>query len=87
MLDETMFTIVNYTQHKDKPLGGGILKNRIKEVREEKNMTQTELEEKAGVTRTVISQLENGSRTVVTSETMLKLSKALGRSLDELFLQ
>lgn len=62
------------------------MKNKLKIVRERKNMTQGELVEKSGVSRTVISQLENGSRTVVTSETMLKISKALGEPLEEIFL-
>lgn len=63
------------------------MKNKLKDARRRKNMTQGELVKKSGVSRTVISQLENGSRTVITSETMLKLSKALDEPLEDIFLQ
>lgn len=63
------------------------MKNKLRDTRRRKNMTQNELVKKSGVSRTVISQLENGSRTVVTSETMLKLSRALDEPLEEIFLQ
>lgn len=63
-----------------------MMQNRIKEIRERKNMTQEELAKVSGVSRTVLSQLENNSRPVVTSETMLKISKGLQKSLEEIFL-
>ncbi|MDO4393561.1 MAG: helix-turn-helix transcriptional regulator [Bacillota bacterium] len=62
------------------------MRNKLKIVREKKDMTQKELVEKSGVSRTVISQLENGTRSVVTSETMLKISKALEEPLEDIFL-
>ena len=49
-------------------------------------MTQEDLAKESGVSRTVISQLENGSRPVITSETMLKISKTLEKSIEEIFL-
>lgn len=58
---------------------------RIKEVREEKNMTQEELSEKSGVSRGTISALENGSTRTTTTKTLLKLARALGVSLDRIF--
>lgn len=63
------------------------MENRLREIREAKKLSQVELVEKSGVSRTVISQLENGTRTVITSETMLKISKALEEPLEEIFLQ
>lgn len=63
------------------------MKNRLREIREAKQLSQGELVEKSGVSRTVISQLENGTRSVITSETMLKISKALEEPLEEIFLQ
>lgn len=61
------------------------MKNKIKEIREDRGMTQGSLASTSGVSRTVISQLENGSRPVVTSETMLKISKALDKPIEEIF--
>lgn len=62
------------------------MKTKIREFREAMGMSQEEFSEKAGVARTVISQLENGSRDVVKSDTMLKISKALDRPIEEIFL-
>lgn len=61
------------------------MKNRIKEFREELGITQSELAEKAGVSRTVINQLENENREIITSGTMIKLSEALGKSIGKIF--
>lgn len=62
------------------------MENKIKELRISKGMTQEELALKSGVARTVLSQLENNSRPVVTSETMLKISRALDSPLEKIFL-
>lgn len=62
------------------------MRNKIRAFREESHMTQEELAKVSGVSRTVLSQLENNSRPVVTSETMLKISKALNKTLEEIFL-
>ena len=62
------------------------MKNKIKEYRLEKKLTQTELAKISGVSRTVIAQLESGVRINVTVETMLKISKALGKSVEKIFL-
>lgn len=61
--------------------------NNLKEIRKRKEISQKELVEKSGVSRTVISQLENGSRTVVKSDTMLKISNALDEPLENIFFQ
>ena len=50
---------------------------RIRECRKEKNMSQCELAEKSGVSRTIISGLENGTITTTTTDTLLKIAKAL----------
>lgn len=62
------------------------MENRIRELRKEKGMKQEELAKKAGVARTVISQLENGSRQVITTDTMLKLSKGLEAPIESIFM-
>ena len=62
------------------------VENRIKERRTELGLSQDQLAEKSGVARTIISQLETGTRTVITSETMLKLAKALDSTVADIFL-
>ena len=57
---------------------------RIKEYREKLKMSQAELSEKAKVSRTIISGLESGSITVTTTETLLKIAKALGKNVSDI---
>ena len=59
---------------------------RIKEIRESLGMTQTELAEKAGVTRTTIWKLETNAEEITTSRTLLGIAKALGVGVGDLFL-
>lgn len=61
------------------------LQYRIKEYREKLKMSQAELSEKAKVSRTIISGLESGSITVTTTETLLKIAKALGKNVSDIF--
>lgn len=58
---------------------------KIKEYREEKNMTQVELAEKAKVSRSIISGLENGSVTVTRTDTLVKIARALGKNVSDIF--
>lgn len=59
--------------------------NRVKEYRERKNMTQLELSQKSGVSRVTISQIESGVKRNIPSRTLLKLAKALGTTIDDIF--
>ena len=59
---------------------------RIKDLREEKGMTQEDLSEKSGVSRGTISALENGIERTTTTKTLLKIAKALETTVDQLFL-
>ena len=61
------------------------LQYKIKEYREEKNMTQVELAEKAKVSRSIISGLENGSVTVTRTDTLVKIAHALGKNVSDIF--
>ena len=61
------------------------LQYKIKEYREEKNMTQVELAEKAKVSRSIISGLENGSVTVTRTDTLVKIARALGKNVSDIF--
>ena len=62
------------------------MENKIKEKRVACGLSQEQLAEQSGVARTIISQLENGTRHVITSDTMLKISKALNESVGDIFL-
>ncbi len=63
------------------------MKFRIKECREEVKMTQEELAKKAGVSRTIISGLENGTITVTTTGTLSKIANALGKKVSDIFFE
>lgn len=75
-----MFTIVNCKQEVQE------MNNKIQEMRSALEMSQEELAKVSGVSRTVISQLESGTRKTITSATMLRLSKALKRPVEDIFL-
>lgn len=60
---------------------------RIKELREEKNWSQSVLAEKSGVSRNLIARLESGELTFTTTDTLLKLAKALGKKVNEIFFE
>lgn len=61
------------------------MKYKVKELREQKNMTQVELSEKSGVSRTIISGLESGKRKVTTTKTLCDIAEALGEEVDAIF--
>ena len=58
----------------------------IKMFRQEQNMSQEELAKKSGVSRTIISGLENGSISVTTTKTISAIADALGKKVSEIFL-
>jgi transcriptional regulator with XRE-family HTH domain len=60
---------------------------RIREIRESKGITQTELSERSGVARATIWRLESGEEEVTTSKTLLKIAEVLGVTVGELFLE
>ena len=60
---------------------------RIKEAREEAGMTQDELANKSGVSRSIINGLETGRSTVTTNVTLLKIAKALGKKVADIFFE
>jgi DNA-binding XRE family transcriptional regulator len=63
------------------------LKYKIREYREELKMSQAELSKKANVSRTIISGLESGSITVTTTDTLLKIARALGKTVSDIFFE
>ena len=58
---------------------------KIKEMREEKKMTQEELAEKSGVSRGTISALENGTMRTTMTKTLIALARALQTTVDQIF--
>ena len=62
-----------------------MVENRIKEYREALGWSQEQLARKSGVSRSAVSEAENGTH-VPTLEAALRLSDALGVSMDKLFI-
>ena len=60
---------------------------KIRECRNEINMSQEELSKKSGVSRTIISGLENGTITVTTTETLLRLARAMNKKVVDIFFE
>jgi plasmid maintenance system antidote protein VapI len=63
------------------------IKNRLGEVLKEKQMTQQELSDITGLYASHISEIITGRRKGVSLPTAIKISKALGVELDEIFYQ
>ena len=62
------------------------MKFRIKEFRNALNLSQRGLAEKADVSRATISGLEGGTITVTTTDTLLKIARALDKKVSDIFL-
>lgn len=60
---------------------------RVKEIREQKKMTQEELEQESGISRQTISAIENNRAENIKVGTLLALAKALGTTIDNLFFE
>lgn len=60
---------------------------RIKELREEKGWSQSVLAEKSGVSRNLIARIESGELTCTTTDTLLKLAKAFGKKVNDIFFE
>lgn len=61
------------------------MKNRLKEERENKSLSQEDLSRLSGVSRTTISDIETGKKVVVTNITLEKLANALGKKITKIF--
>ena len=59
---------------------------RIRQYREELHLSQQELAMKAGVSRATISGLESGLITITTTDTLIKIAKALEKKVSDIFL-
>ena len=60
---------------------------RLKEIREEKGITQEELEKMSGVSRQTISAIENNNNYQAKTGTLVALARALETTVDKLFFE
>lgn len=63
------------------------MQNKLKEYREEANLTQEELAKISKVSRNTISALETGTNTNVTYDTMSKIANALNKKVSSIFFE
>ncbi len=61
------------------------MKNKLREFREMKGISQEELAEKSGISRTTISELETDKKEVTTNVTLEKIAKALDLKVSDIF--
>ena len=59
---------------------------KIRECRREAKLSQEELAGLSGVSRATICGLESGSIEVTTTETLIKIAKALNKKVSDIFL-
>ena len=62
------------------------MKNKLREIRKSKKLSQEKLSELSGVSRTTISKIENGDATSLKSETIIALSESLDERVENIFL-
>ena len=59
---------------------------RIKELREKRGITQTDLSNSTGIARATIWKLETGTNSITTTKTLEKIAEALGAELSIRFI-
>lgn len=59
---------------------------KIREIREKKRISQTELSEISGISRATINRLENEENVITSTKTLQKLADALNVSVKTLFM-
>ena len=68
--------------------GGGesVVKNRLKELRTERGISQEELSEMCGISRATLSKIENNEEVNVNTRTIAKIADAFNVRPSEIFL-
>lgn len=61
------------------------MRNILKEIRIEKHLSQADLSKKSGVSRTIISQIENNDDLSLRISTLDKLCKVLNKKISDVF--
>ena len=80
-----MFSVLNFICQQEKGGDSVGFSNRLKEYRNKRGLTQQELAEKSDVSRATIVGIENGGVKVVKTDTLMKLSNALGYPVTRIF--
>lgn len=62
------------------------MRYKIKELRKEKKMTQKELAYASGVSRAIISKLENGEAVTTSTSTLSKIANTLNVKVSDILL-
>lgn len=60
---------------------------RLKEIREQKGITQEELEKASGVSRQTISAIENNDNYQAKTGTLIAIARALETTVDKIFFE
>ena len=63
-----------------------MIKNRLKELREERGISQEKLSELSGISRTTLSKIENNEEVGVNTRTIAKLAEVFNVKPSEIFL-
>jgi putative transcriptional regulator len=62
------------------------IRPKLKKLLEQRNMTQKELSEETGISRTILSEFSNGTRSSINKKLTIQLMQYFGlTSLDDLF--
>ena len=61
------------------------MNNKVLQIRNQKHLSQVELAKLAGISRPYLSAIERGTQHVISNVVMLKISKALGEPVGEVF--
>ena len=61
------------------------MQNKLRQARNEANMSQEELAKKSGISRTTISGIENNEDVVVKTSTIIAIANALNKRAQDIF--
>ena len=61
------------------------MRNKLREIRESKGISQEELAQMSGISRTTISELETEKKEVTTNITLEKIAEALNQKVSDIF--
>lgn len=61
------------------------MQNKLRQARDEANMSQEELAKKSGISRTTISGIENNEDIVVKTSTIIAIANALNKRAQDIF--
>lgn len=61
------------------------MQNKLRQARDDANMSQEELAKKSGISRTTISGIENNEDIVVKTSTIIAIANALNKRAQDIF--